>query len=93
MPWRDLPCHCVGHDVGRMAGHGAGVTEAKVDIIAIVDISEMRAFGILHKDRKRASPFFHPVHRHAAEQRALGRAIEGRGPSMVDHEAMLFAVA
>jgi hypothetical protein len=41
-----------------VAGHGAGVTEAEVDVIAIVDVGEMRALGGFDEDGESAGPFF-----------------------------------
>jgi hypothetical protein len=34
-----------GDDGGRVAGHGARVAEAEVDVIVIVDVGEVRAVG------------------------------------------------
>src|SRR5713101_2218063 len=75
-----------------MAGHGAGVTEAEVDVIAIVDVGEMCAFGRFDEYGEGAGPFLHPVHRDATEQRILCRPIKRRGPRMVHHETVLFTV-
>src|SRR5260370_26402829 len=66
-------------DFGRVAGHGAGVAEAKVDVFAAVDGNEMRAFGGFDEDREWARPFFHPVHGDAAEEGGLGALVEGGG--------------
>jgi len=82
-----------GDNIGGMAGHGAGVAETEVDVIAIVDIGEMRAFGGFYEDGKSAGPFFHPIHGDAAEEGGLGGAIQGRGPGVVHHETALFTVA
>ena len=78
--------------VGRMAGHGAGVAEAEVDVLAIVYIGEVSALGALDKDRKRAGPLFHPVHGDAAEERVLGAAVEGGGFRMIVDEALRFTL-
>src|SRR5258708_21142769 len=66
-------------DFGRVAGHGAGVAEAKVDVFAAVDVNEMRAFGGFDEDRECAGPFFHPVHGDAAEEGGLGALVESGG--------------
>src|SRR5229473_7294096 len=77
----------LGDDVGGMAGHGAGVAEAKVDVIAIVDVGEVGAFGGFDEDGKGAGPFFHPVHGNAAEEGGLGALVESGGAGMVGDEA------
>ena len=61
----------VGDDFGRVAGHGAGVAEAEIDVVVAVDVGEVRALGGFYEDGKGAGPFFHPVHGDAAEERVL----------------------
>src|SRR5260370_24409719 len=66
-------------DFGRVAGHGAGVAEAKGDVFAAGDVNEMRAFGGFDQDRESAGPFFHPVSGGAAAEGGLGRLVGGAG--------------
>ena len=81
-----------GDDLGRVAGHGAGVAEAEVDVVAAVDVGEMRAAGGFYEDGEGAGPFVHPVHGDAAEERGLGAEIEFGGAGMVGDEALFFAL-
>src|SRR5712692_11126670 len=80
-----------GDDGWRVAGHGAGVAEAKVDVVAAIHVSEVRAVGGFHKNRKSAGPFFHPVHGDAAEEGGLCAGVESGGFGMVGDEAGFFA--
>jgi len=48
--------------------HRTGVTKTEVNIFAVVDVGDVREFGGFDEDRESASPFFHPVHRDAAEE-------------------------
>ena len=82
----------VGDDLGRVAGHSAGVAEAKVDVVVAIDVGEVGAAGGLYENGKRASPFVHPVHRHAAKERRLGAKIEFGGARMIGDETLFFAV-
>ena len=59
-----------------MARHGCSVAEAKVNVFAAIHVGKMRAFGGLDEDGESASPFFHPVHGDAAEERGLGATVE-----------------
>ena len=74
-----------------MAGHGAGVTEAEVDVMVAVDVGETRAVGFGDEDRKFAGPFFHPVHGDAAEEGFLGAFVERGGFGMGRDEIIFFA--
>src|SRR5260370_21710991 len=49
------------NDFGSVAGHGAGVAEAKVDVFAALDVNEMHALGGFDGARECAGPFFPPV--------------------------------
>jgi hypothetical protein len=49
------------NDLRRVASHGGGVAEAEVDVVAAVNVGEMRAAGGLYEDGKGAGPFVHPV--------------------------------
>jgi hypothetical protein len=53
---------------GGVAGHCAGVTEAKVYVVAAIHIGEMRSVGFRDEHWKLAGPFFHPVHGNATEE-------------------------
>jgi hypothetical protein len=64
-----------------VAGHGAGVAEAEVDVLMPIDVAEARALGLGGEHREAAGPADHPVHRHAAEQvaaRLLGQLERAR---------------
>jgi hypothetical protein len=41
-----------------VAGHGAGVAEAEVDVVVVVDIGEVRTFGGFDEDGESAGPLF-----------------------------------
>ena len=81
-----------GDDVRGVAGHGAGVTEAEVDVFAVIDVDEMRAVGGADKDGESAGPFFHPVHGHAAEEGVLRTTVECGGARMLGDEAGFLAL-
>src|SRR5260370_20000150 len=72
-----------GDDIGRVAGHGAGVAEAEIDIIAAVHVGKVCAFGGFDEDGESASPFFHPVHGDAAEEGGLSALVESGGFMLV----------
>jgi hypothetical protein len=74
-----------------MAGHGAGIAEAEVNIIVTVNILEMGAVGFSDEDGKFAGPFFHPVHRDAAEEGFLCAGVEGGGERAFGNEFFFFA--
>src|SRR6266403_5449550 len=80
-----------GDDFGRVAGHGAGVAEAEVNVFTAVDVDEVRAFGGFNEDGERAGPLFHPVHGDAAEKGGLSASVESGGFGMVGDEALRFA--
>src|SRR5580704_519963 len=84
---------CNGLDCwrGRVAGHRAGVAKAKIDVIAAVNIGEMRSVGFCDEDGKFASPFFHPVHGDAAEEGSLGAFVKGRRFRVVGYEFLFLA--
>jgi hypothetical protein len=71
-----------GNDLGRVAGHCAGVAEAKIDIVAAIEVGEVGALGGFYKNGESARPFFHPVHGHAPEERGLGAMVESCGLGM-----------
>ncbi|WP_456723894.1 hypothetical protein [Bradyrhizobium sp. USDA 4350] len=60
-----------------MAAHAAGVAEAEIDIVASVDIPDMRAMRFIGIDRKAAGPAPHPVRR-AAIKVVLPAFVPGR---------------
>ena len=74
-----------------MAGHGAGVTEAEVDVLVAVDVGETRARASATKTGKFAGPFFHPVHGDPAEEGFLGAFVERGGFGMGRDEIIFFA--
>src|SRR5271154_3749024 len=76
---------------GRMASHGAGVTEAEVDVVVTVDVGDGGAVGFGDENRKFAGPFFHPVHGDAAEEGFLGAFAERGGFGMSRDEIIFFA--
>ena len=57
-----------------------------------VDIGEMGAAGRFYEDGKSASPFVHPVHGHAAEERGLCAEVEFGGTRMIGDETFFFAL-
>ena len=77
-------------DIGRVAGHGTGVAQAEVDVVAAVNVSEVRAFGGFDEDGECAGPFFHPVHGDAAKEGGLGALVESGGFGVVGKEAGFF---
>src|SRR5712664_701493 len=81
----------VGDDFGRVAGHGAGVAEAEVDVIAAVHVGKVRAFGGFDEHGESAGPFFHPVHGNAAEEGGLSALVESGGFWVIGEEAGFFA--
>ena len=93
---RDAFAHAAGNgfgdDLRRVAGHGAGVAEAEVDVIVAINVGEMGASGGFHEDREGAGPFVHPVHGDAAEKRALGAEIEFGGTRVIGDETFFFAL-
>lgn len=61
---------------GSVAGHGARVAKAKVDVVMAVDAPEMGARRRIPVQRERARPFDHPGHRDAVEERVLSPAMK-----------------
>src|ERR1700682_76107 len=80
-----------GDDFGRVAGHSASVTEAKVDVFAAVHVGEVRTSSGFNEHGESAGPFFHPVHGDAAEEGILSALVEGGGFRVVGEEAGFFA--
>ena len=76
---------------GRVAGHGAGVAQAEVNVIVTVHILEMRAVGFGNEDGKFAGPFFHPVHGYAAQEGFLGACVESSRERTFINELFFFA--
>src|SRR5580692_10530835 len=75
-----------------MAGHGSGVAKTEVDVVAAVNVGEMRAAGVFYENRESAGPLVHPVHGNATEQRSLRAKVEFGGARMFSDEAFLFAL-
>ena len=73
---------------GRMAGHGAGVAQAEIDVAVAVHIVEVRALGLADEGRESAGPLDHPVHGHAAQQRFAGAFEQSLGLGALVHEAL-----
>jgi hypothetical protein len=88
----DTSCDGVGDDWGRVTSHGTGVAEAEVNVVVAVNVGEVRTAGGLYEDGEGASPFVHPVHGNAAEERRLGAKIELGGARMLGDEAFFFAL-
>jgi hypothetical protein len=75
-----------------VAGHGAGIAEAEVNVVTAIDVSKVRAFGGFDENGKCPGPFFHPVHGDAAEERGLGASVQNGGLGMVGEKAGFFAL-
>ena len=74
----------------RVAGHGARVAEAEVEVPVAVHVAEVRALRVFDEEGESACPPHHPVHGHAAEK-ARPRAIEQRpGLRVLRRESLLF---
>src|SRR5580704_6224584 len=74
-----------------MTSHGAGVPEAEINVIAAVDVGEVRPAGSFYENGKSAGPFVHPVHGNAAEERGLCAKVEFSGARVLGDEAFFFA--
>src|SRR5206468_9383975 len=61
----------------RVAGHGAGVAEAEIDVAMSVHVEKLGAVSLAHERRKSAGPFGHPVHGDSAQQRFAGALEQG----------------
>jgi len=48
----------IGDDIGRVAGHRAGIPETKINVVAIIDVGEMRALADFTKMGKGPAHFF-----------------------------------
>ena len=77
--------------LGRVAGHRAGVAEAEVDVLVAVDVAEARALRLVREHREAAGPARHPVHGHAAEQRAPRLLRQGERARVLGAEALELA--
>ena len=77
--------------VRRVAGHGARVAEAEVDVLVAVDAGEARAVGFRDVGREGARPARHPVHGHAVEHVLLGALEESSGTRVARDEVFVLA--
>jgi hypothetical protein len=77
---------------GRVPGHGARITQAQVDVTMAIDIEEFGAPRLAHKRRESASPFRHPVHGHAAQQRLTCTLKQRARFRTVSDELLLFSL-
>jgi len=83
----NLPSDGFGHHFRRVPRHRSRVAQAQIDVFAAIDVDETGALRRFHKNRERPCPFFHPVHRNAAKQRAFGALIEFRRAGMLRDKA------
>src|SRR5437667_3986992 len=75
-----------------MSSHSAGIAQAEVNVAKSVHIVELSPLGLTHERWEGASPFDHPVHGHAAEQRFAGTFKQGFGLGALGHKALLLAL-
>ncbi len=74
-----------------VTGHGAGVTEAEVDVLDAVDVDEAGTVRRRDVDRERSRPAGHPRHRHTGQQVSATRLGKLRRPGVQLDEALLLA--
>ena len=77
----------IGDRRQRVAGHRPRVTQAEVDVLVAVDVTEPCARCLVDHDRERSGPTRHPGHRHAAQQ-VPGRGRGLGGPRMAVDESL-----
>ncbi len=76
----------------RVAGHGAGVAEAEIDVAMPVHVEQLGAVSLAHERRESAGPFCHPIHGHSAKQRFAGALEQGPRFGPFVNEFFLFGL-